>query len=479
VVVVTSWRLYEAETRLARGPRDADCRLKHAAQNLVALAPSPGGRPWQKSCRHEQRRWKVKRTCERVAGLDVHKDSVVACAQVLEGKEVSVHKARFGATTDQVAALADWLADLAVTRVAMEASGVYWKPVYYGLEGLFPELWLCNPQHVKNVPGRKTDMADAEWLADVAAHGMVRPSVVPEPGVRELRELTRYRKSLVDERVREIQRLDKALQDAGIKLSSVACRIMSKSGRAMVEALISGERDPQALAGLALGRMRAKIPALEAAMAGRFSTHHAVVARQVLAHIDFLDASVATLDQAIRERMGPFEPAVGLLTAMPGWGRETAEVFLAETGADMSKFPSAAHLASWCRICPANHESAGKRQPVAKKPGKTWLGRALIEAAKAAARSDATYFAAQYYQVSRRRGANKAAVAVAHSMVVAAWHILTTGEHYHDLGPNHFRHRTDPSRLAQLKLADLQLLGWEATTNPDGSVTLTPPATAA
>jgi transposase len=422
---------------------------------------------------------RLRRTGERVAGLDVHKDSVVASAQVAEGNEVTVHRARFGTTTAQVAELANWLAELGVSRVAMEATGVYWKPVYYGLEGLFPELWLCNPQHVKNVPGRKTDMADAEWLADVAAHGMVRPSLVPEPEVRELRELTRYRKSLVDERVREIQRLDKALQDAGIKLSSVASRLMTQSARAMVEALIRGERDPKVLAELAKGRMRAKIPALEQALVGRFSSHHAVVARQVLAHIDFLHASVATLDEAIRERMGPFEAAVGLLVEIPGWGRETAEVFLAETGADMSRFPSAAHLASWCRICPANHESAGKHQAVSKKPGKTWLGRALIEAAKSSARTQGTYFSALYRQLARRRGPNKAAVAVAHSMVVVAWHVLTTGQRYQDLGPEHFTARLDPNRLARKKLADLETLGWLMATNPDGSLTLSPPTLAA
>jgi transposase len=414
-----------------------------------------------------------------VAGLDVHKDSVVACTQLWEAKELAVHKARFGTTTAQVAKLAEWLAGWGVTTVVMEATGVYWKPIYYGLEGLFEELWLCNPQHVKNVPGRKTDMADAEWLADVAAHGMVRPSLVPEPTLRELRELTRYRKSLVDERVREVQRLDKALQDAGIKLSSVASRLMTKSGRAMVEALVAGERDPSALAELAQGRMRAKIPALEEALVGRFSAHHAVLAGEVLAHVDFLDASIARLDHAVRERMGPFEPAVGLLMAMPGWGRATAEVFLAETGADMSRFPSAAHLASWCRICPANNQSAGRSKPVSKKPGKAWLGRALIEAAKAAARSKNTYFGAQYRQISRRRGPNKAAVAVAHSMVVTAWHLLSSGEHYRDPGPDYFRAHLEPHHLAQRKLADLRNMGWAVTENTDGTLTITPPPIAA
>jgi transposase len=247
----------------------------------------------------------------------------------------------------------------------------------------------------------------------------------------------------------------------------------------MVEALVAGERDPSALAELAQGRMRAKIPALEEALVGRFSAHHAVLAGEVLAHVDFLDASIARLDQAVRERMGPFEPAVGLLMAMPGWGRATAEVFLAETGADMSRFPSAAHLASWCRICPANNQSAGRSKPVSKKPGKTWLGRALIEAAKAAARSNNTYFGAQYRQISRRRGPNKAAVAVAHSMVVTAWHLLSSGEHYRDPGADYFRAHLDPDHIALRKLADLRNMGWAVTENTDGTLTITPRPTAA
>jgi transposase len=408
----------------------------------------------------------MRRIRDRVAGLDVHRDSVVACAELWQGGELTVDRERFATTTAGVAQLAEWLVERAVTTVAMEATGVYWKPVYYGLEGIFEELWLCNAQHVKNVPGRKTDMADAQWLADVAAHGMVRPSLVPDPPMRELRELTRYRKTLIDERVRETQRLEKTLQDAGIKLSSVASRVLTKSGRAMIEALIAGERDPRVLAQMAQGKMRPKVPALQEALVGRFAAHHGLVAGQILAHVDFLNAAIARLDEAVRERLVPFEPAIAALDVIPGWGRRTAEVFLAETGGDMSRFATAAHLASWSRICPANHESAGKHRSVSKKPGKTWLGRALIEAARAAARTNSSYMGAQYRRIARHRGPNKAAVAVAHSMVVTAWHILTTGEPYHDLGADYFTKRVDPERDIQRLIRRLNEHGYEVTLQP-------------
>jgi transposase len=407
----------------------------------------------------------MRRIRDRVAGLDVHRDNVVACVQVFEGGELLTDKARFATTTAGVAELGEWLAERGVTTVAMEATGVYWKPVYYGLEGLFDELWLCNAHHVKNVPGRKTDMADAAWLADVVAHGMVRPSLVPDEPIRALRELTRYRTTQVDARSREVQRLDKVLQDAGIKLSSVASRVLTQSGRAMVEGLISGERDPAVLAEMAKGRMRPKRDALAQALAGRFGEHHAVVARAILDHIDFLDASIVTLDDAIAELLRPFEPAIALLTAIPGWGRVTAEVFLAETGADMTKFPTAAHLASWCRIAPGNNESAGRHRPV-KLGGRTWLGRALIEAGRAAARTKDTYFAAQYSRIARRRGPNKAVVAVAHSMVVAAWHILTTGEPYRELGADYFQRRLDPQREIDRLVRRLMDQGYRVTLEP-------------
>jgi transposase len=404
-----------------------------------------------------------------VAGLDVHRDTVVVCAQLFDGVEVHLDKGRFSTTSAGVAELAEWLAEREVTTVAMEATGVYWKPVYYGLEGLFEELWLCNAQHVKNVPGRKTDMADAEWLADVVAHGMVRPSLVPDEPIRELRDLTRYRKSQVDERGREVQRLEKVLQDAGIKLTSVASKVLTQSGRAMIEALISGERDPETLAELAKGKMRPKRPALQKALAGRFRDHHATMCRRILDHIDFLDTTIAELDQAIVERCRPFEPAIALLVTIVGWQRRTAEVFLAETGADMTRFATAEHLASWTRICPGNRESAGKRRPVTKKPGKTWLGRALLEAAHSAIRSKDSYFAAQYRRIAPRRGPNKAAVAVAHSMVVTAWHMLTNGEPFVDPGADYFQRRRDPERESRRLVHDLEELGYTVTLAPSAA----------
>ena len=278
---------------------------------------------------------------DRVAGLDVHRDQVTVCVRAPGPRGgVRTEKARFGATTGGLAALAEWLAGREVTLAAMEATGVYWKPVYYALEGRFL-VWLCNAHHVKNVPGRKTDMSDAEWLADVAAHGMVRPSFVPPPPIRELRELTRYRKTQIDVRAAEIARLEKVLQDAGIKLTSVASKVLTQSGRAMIEALIAGERDPAALAGLAKGKLRPKIPELSEALRGHFGEHHAIAAARILAHLDFLDDTIAVLDEQIAARVaGHCQSAARLLADVPGLERRSVEVIIAETGAGMSCFPA-------------------------------------------------------------------------------------------------------------------------------------------
>jgi transposase len=406
----------------------------------------------------------LKEIRDKVAGLDVHRDTVVACCRVRQsGRSVAITKASFAATAGGLADLAAWLAQSGVTTVAMEATGVYWKPVYYALEGLFEELWLCNAHHVQNVPGRKTDLSDAEWLADVAAHGMVRPSFVPPPEIRELRELTRYRKTQVDMRTQQIQRLEKVFQDAGIKLSSVASRVWSKSARDMIEAMISGERDPVVLAQMAKSRMRTKIPQLEEALSGHFGDHHAVVCRKVIDHIDHIDGAIADLTSEITRRLVPFEAAVILLCSITGVAQLTAQVMIAEMGVDMSRFPTPGHLAAWAGVAPASYESAGKRRPAGTRKGGTWLRRALIEAAKAAGRTKGSYFSAQYVRIARRRGPNKAAVAVANSILTTAWHLLTTGEIYVDPGADYFNTRHDPAIEAKRLQRRIEALGFSVT----------------
>src|SRR2546421_3809606 len=337
-----------------------------------------------------------------VAGLDVHRDNVVAAiGRVGAEGEVAFTKARFPTTRRGVGELAATMSQAGVVRVAMEATGVYWKSLFYALEGLFPELWLCNAQHVKNVPGRKTDLSDAEWLADVAAHGMVRPSFVPPPVIRELRELTRYRKTQIDARAKEIQRLEKVLQDASIKLSSVASEVWSASSRKIIEALIAGERNPVVLANLVLGRMRPKIAQLEEALAGHFGAHHAFVCRQVIDHIDFLHGSIAALSEEIAARLLPFEASVALVSSVPGIGEVSAQVIVAEIGVDMARFPTAGHLSAWAGLAPASHESAGKRRPAGAPHRSRWGRRTMIEVARVAARSRGTYFSAQYSRIAR------------------------------------------------------------------------------
>ena len=406
----------------------------------------------------------MKRIRDRVAGLDIHRDTVVACTRVVAPDgEVEVTKQRFATTRKGLGELAAFLSAAAVTTVAMEATGVYWKSPYYALEGLFDELWLCNAQHVKNVPGRKSDLSDAEWLADVAAHGMVRPSFLPPPEIRELREVTRYRKTQVDARGREIQRLEKTLQDAGLKITSVASAVWSMSSREMIEALIAGTRDPAVLAQMAKGRMRAKIPALEEALSGRFGEHHAVVCRQIIDHIDFLDRSIAALTEEVAARLVPFEAAVAIVTSVPGISRTTAEVVVAETGADMSRFPSAGQLCAWAGVAPASYESAGKRRPAGTRHGSPWLRRALIEAARAGARTKGSYYSAQYARIARRRGPNKAAVAVANSMLNTIWHLLTTGALYQDPGADYFERRHDPAVEAKRLARRIEALGYQVS----------------
>jgi transposase len=409
----------------------------------------------------------VKQQADRAAGLDVHRDNVVAATRINEpSREVSVTKKRFPTTRRGLGELAAFLTEAAVTRVAMEATGVYWKAPYYALEGLFDELWLCNAQHVKNVPGRKTDLSDAEWLADVAAHGMVRPSFVPPPEIRELRELTRYRKTQIDARAKEIQRLEKVLQDAGIKLSSVASEVWSASSRKIIEALIAGERNPVVLANLVLGRMRPKIAQLEEALAGHFGAHHAFVCRQVIDHIDFLDGSIAALSEEIAARLLPFEAAVGLVCSVTAIGELSAQAIIAEIGVDMSRFATAGHLCAWAGVAPASYESAGKKRPAGTRHGGTWLRRVLIEVARAASRTKGSYFSAQYSRIARRRGTNKAAVAVANSILAVIWHVLTNGCLYEDPGADYFERRHDPAVEAKRLQARIEALGFDVTLSP-------------
>lgn len=406
----------------------------------------------------------MKRIRDKVAGLDVHRDTVVACTRVVEpDRSVTVAKASFSTTAKGLAELAAWLGDQGVETVGMEATGIYWRPVFYELEGLFAEVWLCNAAHVKNVPGRKTDLSDAEWLADVVAHGMVRPSFVPPTEIREVRELTRYRKTQVDARVKEIQRLEKTLQDAGIKLTSVASSVWLKSTRAMIEAMIAGERDPEVLAELAQSVLRAKIPALKEAFSGRFGDHHAFLCRQIIDHLDHLDASIGALNAEIARRLAPFDAAITILSSITGVSSTTAEVMVAEMGVDMSRFPTAGHLCAWAGVAPASHESAGKHRPAGTRAGAPWLRRALIEAAKAAARTKGSYLSAQYSRIAKRRGANKATVAVANTILAVAWHLLTTGTVYEDPGSDYFDRRNDPAREAKRLQRRIEALGFAVT----------------
>ena len=403
---------------------------------------------------------------ERCAGLDVHKDTVTACVRVPGPSGQRTEETyTFGTTTPEVLALRDWLAAHGVTVVGMESTGVYWKPVFYVLEDDV-ECWLLNARHLRNVPGRKTDVADAAWIAQLVEHGLVRPSFVPPKPIRELRNLTRYRKAQIEERTRETQRLDKVLQDAGVKLSSVATDILGVSGRAMLSALVEGTRDPETLAELARGLLRKKIPALKQALQGRFGAHHALIVGAILSKLEFLDEIIERLSGEIEEAISPFERQVELLRTIPGVERRTAEMLVAEIGVDMSRFGSSARLASWAGMCPGNNESAGKHRSGKTRKGSKWLRAGLTEAAKAAARSRGTYFSAQYTRLKGRRGPRKATTAVGHSILVVAYHVLERGEPYAELGADHFLRRHDPKRHAAKLLRQIQAIGYNVTLEP-------------
>src|SRR5664279_5109926 len=409
---------------------------------------------------------------ERPAALDVHKAQVTACVRTPgEGGQRRQEVREFKTTVRGLLALRDWLAGLGVTTVAMEATGVYWRPVWAILEDDF-ELLLCNAAHVKNVPGRKTDISDAVWLCQLLEFGLLCASFVAPKPVRELRELTRRRRTLVRERAQEANRLHKTLEDTGIKLDCVATDILGVSGRLMLDALIAGQRDPQALAGLAKGRLRAKTADLQEAMEGvRFGAQNALLIGGILRHIDFLDAEIAALGDAIETHLAaareddtpPFEPAVRLLCSLDGIQARTAEMPLGEIWTDLTRFPTDAHFASWAAQCPGNHKSAGKRQSGKTRKGPKWLDGALHDAAMAAIRVKDGHFAHKYRRIKARSGHKIAIGAVKHAILIAIYHMLKTGELYRPPTPNPEAARRQRERTTQRLIAQLEKLGHSVT----------------
>jgi transposase len=402
---------------------------------------------------------------ERAAGLDIHLKTVQACADLpCPEKGRRVEELAFATYCDGLHALADWLAGHRVQIVAMEATGVYWKPVWHVLEQRLPEVGrvLVNPRHVRTLPGRKTDASDAAWLAELAAHGLLRPSLVPDQGIRQLRDATRYRSKVITMRAAEANRIHKLLEDAGIKIGMVVSDIRGKSARNMIEALIAGERDVNVLAEMAMTRMRSKIPDLRRATTGHFGDHHAVLLRAQLDHIDHLGRLEDRLDAHIATLMAPFAEDCAHLVTVPGFGLRIIEVIIAETTGDMGCFPTAGHLASWACVCPGNRESAGKRKSGQTRDGNPYLRSALVEAARAAIRTS-TYHSALYRHLLRNLGNNpigkkKAALAVGHSLLIATWHILKSQTDYADLGPDYYTTRLDPQREAARLINKLEKL---------------------
>src|SRR5512139_2207190 len=396
---VTAWYRESASSLNPGAAGTPPCCHEHAKQTLY-LARSSGGRRTEDA---------MDVIVERCAGLDVHKATVTVCVRYPgPGRERAQALHTFGTTTPDLLALRDWLAAHRVTHVAMESTGVYWKPVYYTREDGFPEVLLVNATHVAKVPGRKTDVADCVWIAQLLECGLLRGSFVPPPAIRELRDLTRYRKTLIQDRTREVNRLHKVLEDAGLKLASVATDVLGASGRAMLTALVEGTTDPGVLADLARGRLRAKLPALRQALTGRFRGHHAFLLTQLLAHLDYLDETIGRLSEAIAGHLAPFAREATWIQTIPGVQQRTVEAVVAEIGVDMRPFPTAGHLVSWAGICPGNNQTAGKRRRGRARKGDRWLKATL-----AAIRVKGSRFGALYRRVCRRGGHNVAIVAVA------------------------------------------------------------------
>jgi len=396
---------------------------------------------------------------ERVAGIDVGKASLTVCVRTPGARRGRHSETRtFKTTTGSLAVMRDWLVEHRVTIAAMESTSTYWKAPFYCLEDVM-EVWLLNAAHMKAVPGRKTDVRDAEWIAQLLEFGLLQPSMVPPPPIRQLRMLTRYRVQLMGDRTREAIRLEMMLEDASIKLSSVASSLTTLSARVMLQAMIEGERDPLVLAEMAKGKMRRKIPDLAQALDGHFDEHHARMAKTILGRLDMVEESLTELDAVIAAKCAPWAHQIELLQTIPGVGERVAQVIVAETGADMSRFPSAAHLAAWAGVAPAIYESAGKRTPSGKRHGNKWLTAMLVEAAGSVGRMHGSnYLSAQHARLAKRRGTGRAQVAVAHSILVSAWHMLTKDEPYQDLGADWLARRNDEAHTRRL-VAQLERLG--------------------
>ena len=395
---------------------------------------------------------------ERCCGIDVHKKTVVACAITPQGKNIRT----FDTMTDDLVAMAEWIKSLGCTHVAMESTASFWKPIYNLMELQDVQIVVVNAKHMKNVPGRKTDVKDAEWIADLLRHGLLQGSYIPDREQRELRELIRYRRSLIDERARETNRVQKVLEGANIKLSSVATDTLGVSGRAMLEAMVQGQEDPEVLASFAQGRLKAKKESLAKALHGLMGGHQRTMLATQLRHIDYLEEEIARLDEEVKKRMLPFECELELLDTIPGVGRRTAEQVLAEIGVDMNQFPSAAHLCSWAGVAPGNNESAGKRKSGKTRKGNQKLRSALVEAARAAGRTKDTYLSSQYHRIASRRGANRAAVAVAHTILTIMYHMIKRREPYLELGPLYYEQRRRVT-VARQSIRKLESLGYKVS----------------
>jgi transposase len=401
----------------------------------------------------------------RCAGLDVHKDFVMAAVRLAEAGGVRCEVRRFDTTTPGLLALGAWLAACGCTHAAMEATGVYWKPVWHVLSDGDLALILANAAHVKNVPGRKTDVADAAWLAELLAHGLIRPSFVPEPATQAMRALLRTRKQLVREQAGHVQRLQKTLEDANLKLASVLTDIMGLSGRTILEASIAAETDPDRLLALVHPRVKAEPARLRAALTGRLTDRHRFLLRLHLGQYDALAAALVAVDAEVERDLDPFRDAVHLLRTIPGVGDLAARVIVAEIGTDMRRFPTAGHLVSWAGLCPRNDESAGKRRSTRLRQGAPWLKTTLVQCAWAASRKKDGHLRAQFQRLRQRRGPKKAVCAVAASILTAAWHMLRDGTLWHDLGPDYFQRRS-PKRQAEALARQIAKLGFGCTITP-------------